>query len=101
MALDIDKISSDLAIGYDILIKTLTDKQIPSIPHEIRETWAYTFLLGLGMVLLSIPGIRKFTFQTAESVIAVILLIFLMGLVLGMPFGGSCCNPSMGTTSKN
>ena len=85
-----DKISADLTTGFDILVKALTDRRIPgSIPHEIRETWTYTLLMGLGISLLAMPGIRRFTFQTAESVLAVILLLLLMGIVLGMPFGGS------------
>lgn len=90
MVVDLDKISADLTTGFDILAKALTDRQIPgSIPHEIRETWTYTLLMGLGIILLAMPSIRRFTFQTAESVFAVILLLLLMGIVLGMPFGES------------
>lgn len=51
---------------------------IPSLP---------SVLIGLGLILLLLPKLRRIVWDVLETVVATLLLLVLITVVLGLPFG--------------
>ena len=88
--MDVSKVSQSLQTGYGILVDAFSSRQVPkldAVPEDVLQTCTVTCLLGLLVLLCLVPGIRRFIFQSVESVLAILLLLALILIVLGMPVG--------------
>ena len=56
-----------------------------------------TALIGLGLVLLLLPKLRRIMWDCLETVIASLLLLVLVTAVLGLPFGESLSRAALST----
>ena len=78
-----------LESGYGILMEAIATRQLPNdIPSDVLQTCAWSSILGFLILICLVPRIRRFIFQSVESVIAILLLLALVLILVGMPIGG-------------
>eukprot|EP00195_Chlamydomonas_chlamydogama_P009413 CAMPEP_0202890972 /NCGR_PEP_ID=MMETSP1392-20130828/1195_1 /ASSEMBLY_ACC=CAM_ASM_000868 /TAXON_ID=225041 /ORGANISM="Chlamydomonas chlamydogama, Strain SAG 11-48b" /LENGTH=133 /DNA_ID=CAMNT_0049574629 /DNA_START=24 /DNA_END=425 /DNA_ORIENTATION=+ len=80
----------DVSAAFNLVQQAVQERQIPdlaNVPQSVLATGAYTGVIGFLFLLLLIPRTRKLILDTAETILAVVLIILLLAVVLGMPFG--------------
>ncbi|GAX73230.1 hypothetical protein CEUSTIGMA_g683.t1 [Chlamydomonas eustigma] len=76
--------------GLDILIQALHSKQIPDISeisYSEFQTWGFALTTTCLALVLALPKSRKLLLETVEAIVTIACLIFLIGIVIGLPFG--------------
>lgn len=74
----------------DILTRAIQDGRLPpldEVPWAVLETSAITLSLGLFLISLLLPSIRRLLWNVTDTTLAVICLMLLLVVVIGMPFG--------------
>lgn len=81
---------ADILVAGSILEKSYRDKSL-SAWKEIPESALYTTLAAIVLVQLLVTSTtkrgRRVLYDTVETIIAIILIIFLLAIVFGLPLG--------------
>jgi hypothetical protein len=76
--------------GLDVLLQAFYSKQLPDL-REISSYGLETYVVALtstGLAfVLAIPKSRRLLLETLEAIFTIACLIFLIGIVIGLPFG--------------
>jgi hypothetical protein len=61
-----------------------------AIPPDVWQTAMLTMAVANLVLVMLIAPLRRWTLQTLESIVTVLLLLLLIGVVLGTPIGKQC-----------
>lgn len=84
--------SSNLKVATEIMKTSLETKSVPDfakIDPDVQLTMLYTVIAAHAVIVLLIPRLRRFVFGTIESILVLAVLLCLVAVVLGLPFGES------------
>lgn len=89
----LDRLGADLDLLQQLALQSLQNGSLPdrsSVPPNVMlMAYGTTGLAGLLLLLLLSARCRRLVVQTADTVIATVLLVLLLAVVIGLPFGTS------------